>query len=314
METIPSELWTEIFAFACTDDGSTGRALSSVSRAVHLISKPLKYQSLCVIGLHQLLKLLATLSDLPPGERKVKYLFIAGLDDCRDFESPDGGTGIRTPLYADPSRAGLTEKTLGRILRLVATRLFSLSIHRTTIARQSLLPKIDLPLLAELTLHGPFESLQPTNLRPRALFPCLRRIQINHFANHPTKFLEHIVLLAPNLTHLRAPQSSFTPYDIQVALGLLQPTASAGEAVYLPSSLQELVIEVGPVTGPLDSWESNIRATQFSKNFQKIAENDGRVFLVDGLGDWMSIEQARQEWLQGIRPVNFSYSGAWWML
>ncbi|KAF8172805.1 hypothetical protein K438DRAFT_1611343 [Mycena galopus ATCC 62051] len=80
MEDIPPEIWTEIFAFSCTDDGRTGRALSIVSRAVHLTSKPLKYQSLCVVGLDQLRKLLAILSDLPTGERKVKYLFIAGLD------------------------------------------------------------------------------------------------------------------------------------------------------------------------------------------------------------------------------------------
>ncbi|KAJ6544101.1 hypothetical protein B0H19DRAFT_956400, partial [Mycena capillaripes] len=76
METIPSELWTEVFAFSCTDDGSTGRALSTASRAVHFISKPLKYQSLCVVGLDQLVKLLAMLSNLPHGERKLKYLFI----------------------------------------------------------------------------------------------------------------------------------------------------------------------------------------------------------------------------------------------
>ncbi|KAJ7677579.1 hypothetical protein B0H14DRAFT_2261194, partial [Mycena olivaceomarginata] len=65
-----------VFGFSCTDDGCTGRSLSLVSRAVHIVSKPLKYQSLCVVGLDQLMKLLAVLSKLPTGGRKVKYLFI----------------------------------------------------------------------------------------------------------------------------------------------------------------------------------------------------------------------------------------------
>ncbi|KAJ7661691.1 hypothetical protein B0H17DRAFT_953615, partial [Mycena rosella] len=76
MENAPSEIWTEVFAFACTDDGSTGRALSTVSRAVHLISKPLKYQSVCILGPNQLLKLSTVLSALSPNARRIKYIFI----------------------------------------------------------------------------------------------------------------------------------------------------------------------------------------------------------------------------------------------
>jgi hypothetical protein len=48
------------------------------------------------------MKLLAVLSKLPTGGRKVKYLFIAGLDDTKK---------VGAPLHADPSRAGLAEKT-----------------------------------------------------------------------------------------------------------------------------------------------------------------------------------------------------------
>ncbi|KAJ7938370.1 hypothetical protein B0H13DRAFT_1140189 [Mycena leptocephala] len=299
METIPAEIWTEVFAFSCTDDGYTGRSLSAVSRAVHHISKPLKYQSLCIVGgLDRLFRLLAVLSHLSPGERKVKYLFIGGLDDSKGFESPDGSTDVRRALHPGKDT---TEQALAWILHLVSSSLIALHLHHTKILRQFLLPEIELPVLRELTLHGPFKSSQPANPRPHTLFPSLRRLHIHHFGYNPANFLQQIVYAAPRLTHLWVPQSSFTPYDIQVALGMLEPTGeSASEAVYLPSTLEELVIEVypGPTRSSLEFWESNLRAIQFLKKLQKISDGDGRVCLVDGGNDWIPVEQAKQEWLE----------------
>ncbi|KAJ7889921.1 hypothetical protein B0H14DRAFT_2497490 [Mycena olivaceomarginata] len=200
LETVPPEIWAEVFAFSCTDTGCTGRALSLVSRAAHLVSKPLKYQSIVVTGFRELLKLLAVLRELPPGARRVKYLCVGG------------------------AVSDTAEKTLGRILRLVAPSLVALRIHCSTISRPSLFPGIEFPLLAELTLHGPFQSLLPTGLRP---LPSLRRVRIHHLSYHPAGFLQQVVHTAPSLTHLRVPQ---TPYAVQVALGILQPAASDSEA------------------------------------------------------------------------------------
>ncbi|KAJ6554583.1 hypothetical protein B0H19DRAFT_1154124 [Mycena capillaripes] len=326
METIPPEIWNEIFYFSCTDDGYTGRALSAVSRAVHLTSKPFKYQSLCITGLNPLLKLLDVLSKLSSGQRKVRYLFIGSLDD---FDGADERISPR--FLADPIQDA--DQALCRILCLVSPSLLVLHIHRTTIARQSLFPEIPFPALTELVLHGPFRSLPPTSLRP---FPRLRIIHIAHSSFYPQKFLQQIVHAAPLLTHLRVPQSSFPPYDIQVALGLLRPVQSASEPVYLPSSLERLVIEAEPlqgssgpwagdmrvtrtfkkfpetvdsdaepVGGSLDSWAGNMRETQFFKKFHKIAVSDGRVCLVAGRRDWIPIEQAKREWL-GDAACNFS--------
>ncbi|KAJ7733544.1 hypothetical protein DFH07DRAFT_845457 [Mycena maculata] len=297
MDIMPSEIWTDVFALACTDDGYTGRALSTVSRAVHLISKPLKYQSICVVGHNQLLKLSIVLeSDLSSGGRKVKYLFVASLDEPKDFDAPNGRTEIRRRFHPNPNR----DEALYRILRLVSSSLLTLHIHRTAISRQSALLEMDLPVLTELTLHGPFKPPQPTILRPRTSFPSLRRIYIHHFAYRPAKFLQVIVHAAPLLTHLRVPQCSFTPYDIQVALGMLQPAESASDVVYLPRSLEKLVIEVDPVTSSLDSWASNARAKQFLWKLQKISDSDDRVCLVDGRSRWISVEQAKEEWLEDV--------------
>ncbi|KAJ7982924.1 hypothetical protein DFH06DRAFT_1171936 [Mycena polygramma] len=297
MDSIPSELWTDVFAFACTDDGYTGRALSRVSRAVHVTSKPLKYQSLCVVGLDQLLKLLAVLSELSPGERKTKYLFVAGLDTAGDL---DCSAEMRRIFHADPG-THLGEQALYRLLDLVSPRLLTLHLHHTSALRQSLLPDVDLPVLRELTLHGPFRSL-PAVLPPHRSFPALRRLYICHCAFYPGDFLQQIVHAAPTLTHLRVPQSTFPPYDIQVALDILQPAPSAGEPVYLPRSLEKLVIELDPVANSLDSCTGQIRARQFAKKYQKISGSDSRVCLEDGQSGWMPVDQARQRWLDGHDP------------
>ncbi|KAF8172806.1 hypothetical protein K438DRAFT_2055631 [Mycena galopus ATCC 62051] len=219
------------------------------------------------------------------------------MDDSDDFEDLLAETPRQLHRY--PGQESSTKKTLNRILRLVGPSLVALHIHSTTVSRQSLFLEIDFPLLRELTLHGPFKSLYPPTggLRPRAFFPSLWRIQIYHFAYRPAKFLQQIVQTAPLLTHLRVPQCSFTPYDIQVALGMLQPTIPDSDGVYLPRSVEKLVIEVDFLTSSLDSSAGNIRANQFLKKFQKIAASDSRVCLVDGRRDWMPVDQAKQEWL-----------------
>ncbi|KAF8170893.1 hypothetical protein K438DRAFT_1613589, partial [Mycena galopus ATCC 62051] len=76
MDTIVADIWSEVFALACTDDGRAGRALSLVSRDIHHLSKPLKYQSISVVGIRQLEKLLAVFDQLPAAERRVKSLFV----------------------------------------------------------------------------------------------------------------------------------------------------------------------------------------------------------------------------------------------
>ncbi|KAJ6508103.1 hypothetical protein DFH09DRAFT_276192 [Mycena vulgaris] len=301
METVPPEIWTEVFAFACTDDGSTGRALSTVSRTVHLISKPLKYQSICVVSPNQLLRLLTALAALSPSARKIKYLF-ANLDRSKDS---GGNTEIHRDAHADPS-TDITEEALFQILHLASSSLRALHIYHTKIHRQSLLLEMDLPVLSELTLHGPFKAADLAHLRPRALFPSLRKMHIHHFAYHPTNFLNQIARAAPLLTHLRVPQRSFSLYDIQVALGILQPAVSSPDAAQLPGKLEKLVIELEPIPTSLDSWASNIRGEQFVRKLQKISDSDERVFLVDGGSYWMPVAQAKEEWLENVRRPAFS--------
>ncbi|KZP07850.1 hypothetical protein FIBSPDRAFT_803534, partial [Athelia psychrophila] len=57
MERTPSEIWTKIFAHACTDSGETGRQLSLVSKFIRATSAPVKYQSIATHGPRQIIDL-----------------------------------------------------------------------------------------------------------------------------------------------------------------------------------------------------------------------------------------------------------------
>lgn len=309
---MPPEIWTEVFSLACTDDGSTGRALSTVSREVHIISKPVKYQSICVFGPKQLLKLLAVLSALPPSARKIRYLFVA--DGSRDFAELDDTIEVPRRLYdphpgPDPGRDVAEQAIFHWILHLASGSLVALHIHCTKIHRRSLLLEIGLPVLSELTLQGPFKSAEPPTIGPpgRALFPALRSMHIYHFAHHPPRFLDQIVDAAPLPAHLHVPQRSFSRYKlIQVALRTLQPTdsESLSDGGRLPANLESLVIEVDPVTRSWDNWASNIRGELRFRKLQEFSQRDGRIKLVDGRDGWIPVGRAKEEWLEnGCCPV-----------
>lgn len=76
-DQIPTEIWSEIFGHACTDDGTTGRSLSLVSSTFSEISRRFKYQSISIKRTKHVLHLAEILSAAPENDRKVKYLFIA---------------------------------------------------------------------------------------------------------------------------------------------------------------------------------------------------------------------------------------------
>jgi hypothetical protein len=256
------------------------------------MSMPLKYQSLCVVGPDRLLKLLGVLSAIPPETRRIRHLFVASSEKGVDVGG-DHSAGRCRQLHIDPE-LDITDLALFQILHFVSSSLETLHVHRTEVYRPSILIDMELPRLRSLTLHGTFQS---TNLRHPSTFPCLRRICLHHFVHHPAKFLEQIVHAAPSMTHLHVPQCSFSTYEIQVALEILQP---AGDASRLPKSLRNLVIELDPVPTLLDSWAGNIRGEQCRRKFLKIAQRDTRVRTVDGRNHWMSVAEAKEKWLEDI--------------
>lgn len=75
----PTEILLEIFEAACTDDGTTGRSLSRVSRHFHAASKHLKFQSISLTTPSQLVHFASLLDRTPHSLRRLRYLFVSNI-------------------------------------------------------------------------------------------------------------------------------------------------------------------------------------------------------------------------------------------
>ncbi|KIM83117.1 hypothetical protein PILCRDRAFT_70053, partial [Piloderma croceum F 1598] len=73
----PLEICFQIFAFACTDGGYTGRSLSAVSRYIRDISSSYKFQSVALHHTRQTVSFASVLDGIPPHLRGVAFLFIS---------------------------------------------------------------------------------------------------------------------------------------------------------------------------------------------------------------------------------------------
>ncbi|KAF7308980.1 hypothetical protein MKEN_01098700 [Mycena kentingensis (nom. inval.)] len=78
LDRLPPELCQAIFRFACTDAGTTGRALSLVSTSVRELSSPYKLQSIAIVGRAQILGFAALLERTPDRLRRTRFLYIDG--------------------------------------------------------------------------------------------------------------------------------------------------------------------------------------------------------------------------------------------
>ncbi|KAJ6598006.1 hypothetical protein B0H10DRAFT_1888208 [Mycena sp. CBHHK59/15] len=288
MQCCPPEIWQEIYYWACTDDGSTGRSLSLTCHAVRHLSRPFKLQSLCVLGVEKILGFSGFILQIHPSDLNVRYLFIAGPD----FQAH--------PSIVQSSQPALIEEALHTILFAVGPTLRVLNLHFPSIFRASLFPPIPLPYLSDLTLQGPFTS-SPASCSDIS-FPSLTKLHIRHSISRPKDFLSIIANSAPNLVHLRVPQRSFTPYELQVALGCMSPANTL-----LPPSLKALEIEADPLPSPEESWKASIRAHQFLRKFQRISSNDQRVLVAKGPDEEVDCFLEALEWV-GTR-IQFSVLG-----
>ncbi len=71
---------------ACDDEGRTGRSLSLVSRYIHDVSEDIKYRSLAIWGMPQILRCHDVLLRKPPHIRRIIHLFISAHEQVRPGE------------------------------------------------------------------------------------------------------------------------------------------------------------------------------------------------------------------------------------
>ncbi|KAJ7922952.1 hypothetical protein B0H13DRAFT_1472662, partial [Mycena leptocephala] len=188
----PVEIWTQIYAFACTDDGSAGRALSLVSKDWRTISAPFKLQSVALVGPKPILRFLCLLESTEESHRNVQSLFIDKL-------FPE--LGITSSTHTLKIRADAIEQAVVRILQRTAGSLHTLHTHLIFLERPGPLYPIPLRHLRVLVLHGPFASPPPIL---SSTLPNLRRLHLAPLPTSPHKgsvLLSTIAAAAPRLSH-----------------------------------------------------------------------------------------------------------------
>jgi hypothetical protein len=277
MERCPPEICSRIYALACVDDGTTGRALSLVSKYINETSKHTKFQSIAVRSLTQALAFADLLEQSPPGEHRVCHLFIS-MDPEHSIYKAKRMSSVSSTLKRIHSLLSGLRRTMGRkqrggrahpfknqslsgvaltrILTAVAPCLRTLSIaiqsYGISAFRQGNQAIPSLPALHELTIgfySGNFNRSEDI-LTAFTSLPNLRRLNLEwlRVAINPSLLLERVLKLAPSLTHLRLP--TLSPIAIYGESRVLPP---------LPSMLEMILVQPPPLPCPdLDYQEEAV--------------------------------------------------------
>ncbi|EPQ53780.1 hypothetical protein GLOTRDRAFT_131111 [Gloeophyllum trabeum ATCC 11539] len=203
MVEFPVEIWEPIFSLACTDDGRTGCSLSLVSKFIHKVSAPLRYQSVLLEGITQMSSFLRVMKGNPESTPKVECLLLC--DRSPDLCHVDKESCSDTPQALSQAwRAVLHE-----LLPVVSHYLRTLTVF-THARRDFLLPDVSLPMLEELIIHGDCEDRvthQTLGSPPIPLLPSLLRLHVEGRTHHPgfngvADMLLSLSHSAPSLAHL----------------------------------------------------------------------------------------------------------------
>ncbi|TDL17858.1 hypothetical protein BD410DRAFT_793892 [Rickenella mellea] len=254
MNRCPVEIMDVIMELACADGGSTGRALSLVSKLVSEVSRPYILNSIALYGINQVERF-STFISTPDKTRtsRVRHLFISRI---RPHKEPRK----RIPGQRYPSGFSLTitdqsnyRRQWMNIFHAVSPTLISLVVIDEDIPNMQILGH-DWPVLEDLSLSvdSPINWVQSREFPVQ--LPALKRLTlIAHIADPFPSFFHHACLTFPNLTHLRL--SGFEDIlcfaeDLSVALGQREYdpqsiTRWPNSKPSLPQNIQCVSIHVG---------------------------------------------------------------------
>ncbi|KAI0332739.1 hypothetical protein GY45DRAFT_1432941 [Cubamyces sp. BRFM 1775] len=301
MESCPPEILDHIFAYACTDDGHTGRALSAVSHTIRETSRRRALQSIALYGYDQIEGFLELLDQRAPSDNQVSHLFLTDHKPTTVFDDPINAAQLwvreRIPKEQYPRMRISRRDPSMSITRLLTT----VGSHLSTLTFLLFEAYDDCNILAttlhtlcrldELTMHC--STLQSTPGAAMPSCPSLRRLHI--VSDCPQNLepwdretpLEKISQIAPPLTHLRV--SRLRPYHlstreymriaIKKLLGIERDSAlkryqgERGALVILPPDLSCIIMQTSSVTW---SEASNLSSRQLEDCFRHFAKLDTR--------------------------------------
>ena len=291
MDRCPAEICSEIYAFACVDDGRTGRALSLVSKYIRESSKPYKLQSISVIGYNQLLAFADLVENTPLHLRQVKCIFLSAHP-----RSTASDPKALTPEYARRQQA---YAAVGRILKAISS--FVTIVHAFFVFYRPfpLLP-VSLPALVELTVHGPTET--SIDIDENIQFKSLKHLHLSSFCS--PFYIRSVSKLTPSLAHLRLSAPEHSVNFVLELKTILDNTESV-----LPPDLERIFIHLPTqpkdnLMGMLDTYGSTVSA------LNSIASVHDRIILLPplrlGMFRTISIQDAEEAWSRSALGMT------WW--
>lgn len=322
IDALPPELWIQILRFACTDNGSTGRAISLVCRSLHDIGKSVMLNSIAVVAPKQVIRFAAVLASLPPAQRVVRHLLVAsppdqskkrGQPDVKDAlkklifqherspELPITGSHVKSLItFAESAVDDHNILVAFRcILTFAAPHLRTLHVYFTTLNRPYILLPIPLPHLTELAIYGAFypnATFSPPN---PIVFPSLTRLHLAHYPIHPHDLIPIVLPGTPMLTELHITQILDTTQDVRAVRALIESidgfTTSAPKFKKLSLRIDVTKNILGP-DHPDDGkkWVDDLRSW---------IGLDHRITLIEGGHPWVNSVSAQQTWLSRITTV-----------
>ncbi|KAJ6537751.1 hypothetical protein B0H19DRAFT_1180807 [Mycena capillaripes] len=284
MERLPPELLLTIFAFACTDGGPTGCALSLVSRHVHNVSAPAKLRSVALRGLPRM-RLFAAMLERNPTHPHVEHLFLTDNGGRKDL-----GENARDVYTAIITAVGPT---------LIA---LSMSLMFADVYIEHVVPAgCSLPKLRDLSMASSTFALNEGATAPS--LPALRRLHLYGMSpsNTDAPLLDLAAAGAPGVTHMRLSclyEFENFPDMLSVALGE-QAKRSDVPKLSLPSALERLIVfacEFDYDEGVCGYGEDE--QTIMMEGLEELAEKSEKITL--GPGCWYDIDDCLEDWLDVV--------------
>ncbi|KAF8874776.1 hypothetical protein CPB84DRAFT_560788 [Gymnopilus junonius] len=286
MDRCPSEICGEIYSFACRDDGTTGRSLSLVSRYISETSRPYKFQSVTIVGHQQLVAFANLIEDTPQELRRVQCIFISA--HSRHTTS--------NPRALSPEYTQRRESyaAVERLLRAIAEWVKIIHVFFVFYRPFVLLP-VELPVLEELTLHGPLETSAEHDLEIQ--FKSLKHLHLTSSCA-PSYLIHKILKLAPSLIHLCISASDRSGAVANEWMSLLTDKDLA-----LPSHLESIYIHAP--NRPGDEFVQLVALYEGIMNaLKELQKADNRVVLHEplrlALFSMISIQEAISMWSRSV--------------
>jgi hypothetical protein len=228
MNNCPVELILKIFSYACTDGGRTGCALSLVSRWIHAVATPVRFQTVSLTGLSQMRLFINALEALPAPPR-VSHLLLSD-------------NGIADSESEKPDRCAQWETVCGSIVSTLCGSLISLmaDLRSAGVTTAGLIrADSNFPLLQDLSIACTIERLSMTFPPTPPLMPNLRRLHLFSNASEISR-IRSFISGSPQITHIRLSNSPDEAWLVQFLEAALRKES---EILRLPGGLKQLIVQ-----------------------------------------------------------------------